>query len=337
MTSALITGITGQCGSYLAGSLLDKGYKVWGTYRRLSTPNFWRLHYLGIYDKVHLIPMELIDGFSVMEAIRQAGPDEIYHLAAQSFVGISFEQSIGTGEITGLGTVRILEGIRQINPEIKFYQASSSEIFGGSDEEYMNEYTRFRPCSPYAAAKIYAHHMVSIYREAYGIYACNGILFNHESPLRGLEFVTRKISDAAARIALGIGGGLKLGNLDAKRDWGYAKEYVESMYLMLQQTLPDDYVIATGETRSVRDFVERAFGINGMDYRLYLEQDPNAFRPLDVAALRGDCSKARNKLGWRPMTHFDDLVTIMVEEDMDRWRRYIKGEHFAWDAPMGAG
>jgi len=330
---ALITGITGQDGAYLAKFLLNKGYEVYGAYRRLSTPNFWRLQYLGIFDKVNLIPADLVDAASIVEAIKISEPEEIYHLAAQSFVGASFEQPIGTGEITGLGVTRILEAMRQINPDIKFYQASTSELYGRGISTKQTESTPFHPSSPYATAKLYGYWITRIYREGYGFFACNGILFNHESPLRGLEFVTRKISNAVAKIALGIEKELKLGNLEAKRDWGYAPEYVESMWLMLQQKSPDDYVIATNETHSVKEFAERAFDIADLDWQEYVTVDKKFLRPLDVELLQGDYSKAKRELGWEPKTKFDDLVKIMVKEDMNRWERWQKGEHFPWDAP----
>lgn len=330
---ALITGITGQDGAYLARLLLEKGYEVYGTYRRLSTPNFWRLQYLGIFDKVSLIPADLVDSASVVEAISIARPQEVYHLAAQSFVGASFEQPVGAGEITGLGTTRVLEAIRMIDRGIKFYQASTSELYGRGNSHAQTEKTPFCPSSPYAAAKLYAYSMTRVYREGYGIFACNGILFNHESPLRGMEFVTRKISNGVAKIALGIEKDLSLGNLDAKRDWGYAPEYVESMWLMLQQPDPDDYVVATNETHSVRELVQKAFEVVDLDWREYVRADSKFFRPLDVDYLQGDCSKAQEKLGWFPRVKFEKLVRIMVEEDLDHWKRWQRGERFAWDAP----
>lgn len=335
MKTALITGSTGQDGAYLAKLLLEKGYRVFGAYRRLSTPNFWRLQYLGVFDQVELIPMELIDTASIIGAIRASDPDEVYHLAAQSFVGMSFAQPIGTGEVTGLGATRILEAIRLLKPGIKFYNASTSEVYGGHSEGKQNEETAFRSWSPYAAAKLYAHEMTRIYREAYGIFACNGILFNHESILRGLEFVPRKISNAVARIALGLQDELRLGNLEAKRDWGYAPEYVESMWLMLQQDKADDYVIATGETHSVEEFAEKTFAVAGLDWRKYVRADERLLRPLDVGYLRGDFSKAKRVLGWEPKTTINGLVEIMVREDMSRWQRYLRGEHFPWDALTG--
>jgi GDPmannose 4,6-dehydratase len=331
--TALITGITGQDGSYLAKFLLEKGYEVYGLYRRLSTPNFWRLQYNGIFEDVNLIPGDLLDSASLVEAISISQPDEVYHLAAQSFVGASFEQPTATGIITGLGVTRILEAIRQINPEIKFYQASTSELYGRGNSESLNEETPFRPASPYASAKLYGYWITKIYREGYGFFATNGILFNHESPLRGLEFVTRKISNGIAKIALGLSAGLRLGNLDAKRDWGYAPEYVESMWLMLQQKEPDDYVIATNETHSVREFVEKACNIAGIDWQEHITVDKRFLRPLDVDYLRGDYSKAERKLKWRPRIKFEKLVEIMVKEDLKRWQRWLDGERFPWDAP----
>ncbi len=330
---ALITGITGQDGAYLAEFLLKKGYKVYGTYRRLSTPNFWRLQYLNVFEEVDLIPADLLDAASLVEAIELSEPDELYHLAAQSFVGASFEQPVGTGEITGLGATRVLEAMRQISPNVKFYQASSSELYGMGNSKPQNEDTPFRPASPYATAKLYGYWITKIYREGYGFFACNGILFNHESPLRGLEFVTRKISNAVAKISIGIEKELKLGNLEAKRDWGYAPEYVKSMWLMLQKKEPDDYVIATNETHSVKEFVEKAFDIVGLNWRDFIRVDKKFLRPLDVEFLRGDYSKAKKMLGWKPETKFSKLVKIMVKADLERWERWQNGERFPWDAP----
>ncbi len=330
--SALITGITGQDGAYLSKFLLSKGYNVFGLYRRLSAPNFWRLQYLDVFDKVNLIPADLIDVGSLLDAIRISKPDEVYHLAAQSFVGASFEQPIGTGEITGLGVTRILETIRQINPGIRFYQASTSELYGGGHSPTLNENTVFKPASPYAAAKLYGYWMTKIYRNGYKIFACNGILFNHESPLRGLEFVTRKISNAAAKNALGIQKDLCLGNLEAKRDWGYAPEYVKSMWLMLQQKAPDDYVVATCESHSVHEFVEAAYDYAGLDWQEYVKVDKKFLRPLDLSLQGADCTKIR-KTGWSPKVKFAELVKIMVKEDLSRWQRWQNGERFPWDAP----
>jgi len=312
--------------------LLSKGYKVYGTYRRLSTPNFWRLQYLGIFEKINLIPADLADMSSIVEAIRMSQPEEIYHLAAQSFVGASFEQPLGSGEITGLGVTRVLEAIRQVNPEIKFYQASTSELYGDNADTPQTESTPFHPASPYAAAKLYGYSITRIYREGYRMFGCNGILFNHESPLRGLEFVTRKISNTAAKIFLGLEKELELGNLEAKRDWGYAPEYVESMWLMLQQEKSDDYVIATNETHSVGEFLQEAFNILDLDWRRYVKEDKRFFRPLDVSLLQGDFSKAKERLGWEPKVRYQKLMKIMVEEDLERWKRWQNGERFPWDA-----
>lgn len=294
---------------------------------------FWGLQSLAIFDKVDLIPADLLDTSSIVEAIKLSEPDEIYHLAAQSFVGASFEQPVGSGEVTGLGVTRILEAIRQENTRIRFCQASTSELYGESQSTPQLENTPFHPRSPYSAAKLYGYWITRMYRDAYGIFACNGILFNHESPLRGLEFVTRKISNSAAKIALGLEKELRLGNLEAKRDWGYAPEYVESMWLMLQQSEPDDYVIATNETHSVREFVEAAFGIVSIDWQEHVKIDKRFFRPLDVNLLRGDYSKAKQKLGWKPEVKFDGLVEIMVKSDLDRWKAWLNGEKFPWDAP----
>jgi GDPmannose 4,6-dehydratase len=292
---------------------------------------------LGIFDKVNLIPVELSDTGSIVEALKISEPDEVYHLAAQSFVEASFEAPVATGDITGLATTRILEAIRQLCPDAKFYNAATSEMFGKTGvlngERPLNEEDVFRPMSPYAAAKLYGYWVTRIYREAYGIFAVNGILFNHESPLRGLEFVTRKVSNEVAKIYLGLSKELRLGNLEAKRDWGYAPEYVEAMWLMLQQKEPDDYVIATGEAHSVRELVERAFELVGLDWRDYVKVDKRFFRPLDVPCLVGDYSKARKRLGWEPRTRFSELVKIMVEEDVKRWERWLRGERFPWDAP----
>ncbi len=330
---ALITGITGQDGAYLAKLLLSKGYEVFGTYRRLSTPNFWRLQYLGIFDRVHLIPADMVDAASIISAVNISQPDEIYHLAAQSFVGASFAQPVSAGDITALGVARTLEAIRESNREIRFYQASTSELYGNGHSSPQSEVTPFRPCSPYSAAKLYGYWLTVIYRQAYGIFACNGILFNHESPVRGLDFVTRKISNAAAKISLGLQDKVTLGNLEARRDWGYAPEYVESMWLMLQQPQPDDYVVATGETHSVREFAQKAFAAVGLDWEKHVEVDKKFLRLLDVECLQGDPSKAKRALGWEPKVKFEDLVNIMVKEDKGRWQRCLAGEAFPWDAP----
>ncbi len=314
---ALITGVTGQDGAYLAKFLLKKGYKVFGTYRRVSTPNFWRLEYLGILKEVELIPFDLLDQSSILEAIKFAKPDEIYNLAAQSFVGASFEQPVATGEITGLGLTRLLDTVRNYDSNIRFYQASSSELFGDVVEVPQNENTPFNPKSPYAAAKLYAHWITVNYRQAYNLFAVCGILFNHESPLRGVEFVTRKITYTIALIKHGLADKLVLGNLEAKRDWGYAEDYVEAMWLMLQQDSPQDYVIATGETYSVEDFLIRAFNYAEIDHNKYVEISKDYYRPTDVELLQGDPSKAKKDLGWIPnKTSLDELIRMMIDSDM---------------------
>lgn len=323
MKRALITGITGQDGAYLAKFLVSKGYKVYGGYRRTSTRNLWRLHYLDVKKDIELIPIDLLDQTSIMQAIMTTKPDEIYNLAAQSFVGVSFESAIATGEISGLGATRILDSIRILNPKIKFYQASTSEMYGNAPHPQSEE-TAFEPASPYAAAKLYAHWVTKNYREGHGIFACSGILFNHESPIRGIEFVTKKITDAVARIKMGYTKELYLGNLDAKRDWGFAGDYVEAMWSMLQQDKPDDYVIATGESHSVREFCEEAFSVAGLDYRDYVKLDKQFFRPVDVNYLLGDPSKAKKRLGWVPKTAFKDLVRMMVEADLEKYKDPMK-------------
>lgn len=315
MKRALITGITGQDGSYLAELLLSKGYKVYGLVRRLSTPNIENIKHVA--DSVELISGDLLDQGSLTDAIVESEPDEVYNLAAQSFVKTSWTQPVLTGEFTAIGVTRMLEAIRAVNKKIRFYQASSSEMFGKVVETPQKETTRFYPRSPYGVAKVYGHYITVNYRESYDIFACSGILFNHESPRRGIEFVTRKISNAVARISLGKQEKIELGNLDSKRDWGYAKDYVEAMWLMLQQKKPDDYVIATGETHSVKEFVELAFKHVGIeDWEKYVVSDhPKHMRPAEVDYLIGDYTKAKKQLGWEPKTSFNDLVKIMVEED----------------------
>lgn len=330
---ALITGITGQDGPYLAKLLLDKGYKVYGTYRRTSTPNFWRLQQLGIIDKVTLIPADLSDMSSLLEAVTMSNPHEIYNLAAQSFVGNSFDTPLLTTEIDASGATRFLEIIRHLGRDIKFYQASTSELYGAVRKSPQDENTPFQPNSPYAVAKLYSFHMTRIYRKAYGIFACNGILFNHESSLRGLEFVTRKITNSVAKIKLGLQSELRLGNLETRRDWGFAPEYVQVMWLMMQQEKADDFVIATGETHSVREFVEAAFAVVGLDWKKYVKADQRLLRPLDVSHLCGDARKAEVVLKWKPKISFRKLVEIMVKADLERWQKYLKGEFFPWDAP----
>ncbi len=320
MKKALITGITGQDGSYLTEFLLSKGYIVYGVIRRSSSFNTGRIDH--IYQDPHdpsprmrLIYGDLNDASSLNKIIRTVEPDEIYNLGAQSHVRVSFDVPEYTAEITGLGTVRLLEAIRETGVQTRFYQASSSEMYGNSPSP-QSERTPFQPRSPYAAAKVYAHWMTVNYREGYGLFACNGILFNHESPRRGETFVSRKITKAVARIKLGQQERLFLGNLDAKRDWGYARDYMEAVWLMLQQDEPDDYVIATGETNSVRDFLGEAFGYVDLDWQKYVEIDPRYYRPTEVDVLLGDASKARQKLGWRPKVKFRDLVRMMVDADL---------------------
>lgn len=320
MKKALITGITGQDGSYLAEFLLAKGYKVYGVTRRTSTVNFVNIQHLVDEEKVTLLAGDLLDQTSLTEAVEKSEPDEVYNLAAQSFVKTSWNQPLLTGEFTALGVTRMLEAVRTVNPKIKFYQASSSEMYGKVTEVPQKETTRFHPRSPYGVAKVYGHYITLNYRESFDMFACSGILFNHESPRRGLEFVTRKISHAVARISLGKQEKLELGNLDAKRDWGFAGDYVEAMWLMLQQDQPDDYVVATGETHSVQDFVELAFksvGIeNWKDY--VVANNPEYLRPAEVDLLVGDATKAKEELGWQPKTSFKDLVEMMVQSDVSR-------------------
>lgn len=312
---ALITGVTGQDGSYLAEFLLEKNYRVFGVIRRSSTINFERIAHLQ--DRIELIPGDLLDQSSLLSALDQVQPDEVYNLAAQSFVPTSWSQPVLTGEFTALGVTRMLEAIRVVNPAIRFYQASSSEMFGMVEESPQNERTRFYPRSPYGVAKLYGHWITVNARESYNLFACSGILFNHESPRRGIEFVTRKVSHSVARIKLGLQRKLRMGNLDAERDWGFAGDYVRAMWLMLQQDEPDDYVIATGLTHSVRRLLELAFAHAGMDYQEHVEIDPALLRPAEVYHLRGDYAKAHRKLGWEPNTSFEQLVAMMVDSDLD--------------------
>ncbi|OIP58117.1 MAG: GDP-mannose 4,6-dehydratase [Candidatus Levybacteria bacterium CG_4_10_14_0_2_um_filter_36_16] len=317
MRRALITGITGQDGSYLAEFLLKKGYDVYGLTRRTSTVNNERIRH--IEEKITLIQGDLLDQSSLAAAVHQADPDEVYNLAAQSFVKTSWNQPVLTGEFTAIGVTRMLEAIRTVNPKIKFYQASSSEMFGKVTETPQKETTRFHPRSPYGVAKVYGHYITLNYRESYDMFACSGILFNHESPRRGLEFVTRKISHAVARISLGKQDKLELGNLEAKRDWGFAGDYVEAMWLMLQEDAPDDYVIATGKTHSVREFLELAFNTVGIsDWKKHVESNKaEHIRPAEVDYLIGDASKAKKVLGWQPKTSFQELVEMMVRADIE--------------------
>ena len=311
---ALITGITGQDGSYLAELLLEKGYRVFGLVRRSSTINFERINHLQ--DQVELVPGDLLDPSSLISALQQTAPDEVYNLAAQSFVPTSWSQPVLTGEFTALGVTRMLEAIRVVNPAMRFYQASSSEMFGKVEETPQNEKTRFYPRSPYGVAKLYGHWITVNARESYGLFACSGILFNHESPRRGIEFVTRKVSYNVARIKLGLQQKMKIGNLDAERDWGFAGDYVRAMWLMMQQDTPKDYVVATGKTHSVRQLVDLAFGHAGLDYRNHIEVDPELLRPAEVFHLRGDYEKARLELGWEPQVGFEQLIGMMVESDL---------------------
>ena len=322
MKRALITGITGQDGSYLAELLLEKGYEVHGIIRRSSTFNTGRIDHL--YQDPHINGVQLFlhygdiaDSTNLIKLLYRIQPDEIYHLGAQSHVRVSFDIPEYTGDVTGLGTIRILEAIRETGLKAKFYQASSSEMYGKVQEVPQRETTPFYPRSPYGAAKVYSYWLTVNYRESYGMFACNGILFNHESPRRGETFVTRKVTRAATRIKAGLEDKVYLGNLDAKRDWGYAKEYVEAMWLMLQQEEPDDYVVATGETHSVRELLEEAFSYAGIDWRKHLEIDSRYYRPAEVDLLIGDASKAKRKLGWEAKTKFKDLVRLMVDADME--------------------
>jgi GDPmannose 4,6-dehydratase len=313
---ALITGITGQDGSYLAELLLDRGYEVFGMTRRASTENLERIDHL--LDRVSLLQGDLLDPHSLASALGESAPQEVYNLAAQSFVPTSWNQPVLTAEFTAVGVTRMLEAVRSVDPEIRFYQASSSEMFGKVREVPQNELTPFHPRSPYGVAKVYGHHITVNYRESYGLFAVSGICFNHEGPRRGLEFVTRKISDGVARIKLGLADELRLGNLDAKRDWGFAGDYVDAMWRMLQQDEPRDYVIATGEEHSVREFAEIAFEHAGLDWERYVLTDQAYLRPAEVDHLVGDASKARAELGWEPRVSFEQLVRMMVDADVER-------------------
>ena len=342
MKKAIITGITGQDGAYLAQLLLEKGYAVWGTYRRTSSVNFWRIEELGIrhHPDLHLVEYDLTDPGASIALVQRVQPVEIYNLAAQSFVAVSFEQPSTTAQITGIGVLNLLEAIRLVDPKIRFYQASTSEMFGKVQEIPQTENTPFYPRSPYGVAKLFGHWITVNYRESYDIFACSGILFNHESPLRGLEFVTRKITDAVARIKLGQQDCLELGNLDAKRDWGYAREYVEGMWRMLQADKPDTYVLATGRTETVRDFVRMAFKAVGMELefkgqgedeigvdvgsgRTVVRVNPKFYRPAEVDLLIGNPEKAKATLGWTPKTTLEELCHMMVEADVKRVARGV--------------
>jgi GDPmannose 4,6-dehydratase len=337
MNTALITGITGQDGAYLAELLLEKGYEVYGTYRRTSTVNFWRIEELGIerHPRLHLVEHDLTDLSASIRLLGQSGAQEVYNLAAQSFVGVSFDQPVTTSQITGIGALYLLEAIRIIDPKVRFYQASTSEMFGKVQAVPQDESTAFYPRSPYGVAKLYAHWMTVNYRESYGIFGSSGILFNHESPLRGREFVTRKISDSVAKIKLGKLDCLELGNLDAKRDWGFAREYVDGMWRMLQADEPDTFVLATNRTETVRDFVAMAFRAVGIDVEFrgegegetavdtatgntVMRVNPRFYRPAEVELLIGNPAKAQEKLGWKPQTSLEDLCAMMVEADLRR-------------------
>ena len=336
--TAFITGVTGQDGAYLSELLLKKGYKVYGGYRRTSSPNFWRLDELNVQHEVELLEVDILDTGNLIRVFDKVKPDEIYNLAAQSFVAVSFEKPVLTGEITAIGVTRVLEAIRIVNPKIKFYQASSSEMFGKVREIPQNETTPFYPRSPYASAKLYGHWQTIIYRESFNIFGCSGILFNHESPLRGIEFVTKKVSDAVTRIKFGKQDYFEIGNMDAKRDWGFAKEYVEGMWMMVQQPEPKDYVLATNEHHSVREFIEHAFshvgislqwkgtGINEVGFeaksgKVLVKINPKFFRPGEVELLQGDYSKAKEELGWIPKIKFKELVEIMVQSDLEQMKK----------------
>jgi len=318
MKTALITGVTGQDGSYLAEFLLKKDYEVYGIVRRSSSSNFERIKH--IQDDLKLVQGDLLDQNSLIEAIEGSRPDEVYNLGAQSFVPTSWNQPVLTGEFTALGVTRILEAIRLVNKKIRFYQASSSEMFGKVAEVPQNEQTVFYPRSPYGVAKLYAHWITVNYRESYDLFCCSGILFNHESPRRGLEFVTKKVSDAVARIKMGLSNELRMGNLDAKRDWGFAGDFVEAMWLMLQQDEPEDYVISTDEAHSVNELVEIAFDHAGLNWKDYVVVDPKFVRPAEVDLLLGDSAKARNKLKWQPKLGFKELVRMMVDYDIERYK-----------------
>ncbi len=319
MPTALVTGVNGQDGSYLAETLLQKGYRVVGLVRRSSTQTYERIQHL--MDDITVVQGDLHDQGSLLSLLEEHEPTEVYNLAAQSFVAVSWSQAVLTGEVTALGVTRLLEAIRFVNPKIRFYQASSSEMFGKVVEVPQNESTPFYPRSPYGVAKVYAHWITINYRESFDMFAASGILFNHESPRRGIEFVTRKITDSAARIKLGLAKDLHLGNLEARRDWGYAKDYVEAMYMMLQQPYPDNFVVGTGETHSVREFCEIAFGRVGLDYKDFVVQDERFYRPAEVDVLVADPSKARSVLGWEPSVTFKELVEMMVDSDLEHVRK----------------
>jgi len=326
MKVALITGILGQDGAYLARFLLDKGYKVYGLMRRYSVPNFENLEYLGVLGKVELISADMIDECSLINVIKTIRPDEVYNLAAQSFVGDSWDQARLTTEVNALGVLYLLNAIKIHSPTTKFYQASTSEMFGNSNiEGLQTEETPFHPRSPYAISKLYSYWITNNFKESYGLFCCNGILFNHESPIRGREFVTRKISEGVAKIKLGLADKISLGNTTSKRDWGFAGDFVEAMWLMMQQDKPDNYIVSTGETHSIQDFLEVAFNHVGIsDWQKYVEIDPRFKRPAELFALHGKSDKARKALGWTPKVSFEQLVKMMVDADMERLIRKSK-------------
>ena len=330
MKRALITGITGQDSAYLAKSLLEKGYKVFGAYRKTSTPNFWKLHHLNVYDKMDFVSFDLLDSKSISKMLDKTNPDVVYNNAAQSFVASSFDQPLYTTDVTGSGVIRMLEGIKNFNDKIKFFQAASSEMYGLEKSVTKNENTSFHPISPYSIAKVHAYWITRMYREAYGMFAVNGILFNHESPIRGIEFVTRKISNGVAKISLGLEKNLKLGNLSAQRDWGYAPEYIEGIISMMTQKKSDDYILATNETHSIKEFVDEACKVANIS-NLKIKSSKENFRLHDVQKTKGSYKKAKKELGWSPKTKFKKIVKIMVEADIDRWEKFLKKESQAWD------
>lgn len=332
---ALITGVTGQDGSYMAELLLGKGYEVYGIVRRSSVKKFDRIE--ALMDDIELVEGDLTDQSSLDNVIHSVQPDEVYNLAAQSFVPVSWNQPVLTGDVTGLGVIRVLEAIRRHRPQAKFLQASSSEMFGKVRETPQTEKTPFHPRSPYGVAKVFGHHITVNYRESYGLFACSAMGFNHESPRRGLEFVTRKVTHQVARIKCGLAKKLFMGNLDAQRDWGFAGDYVNAMWMILQQRAPDDYVLATGQTHSIRELLEVAFGAVGLDWEEYVEIDPKLMRPAEVDFLCGDASKAREKLGWEPQVGFEELIKMMVEADMEAVQKAENGIAFAASLRNGNG
>jgi len=330
MKRALITGITGQDSAYLAKSLLEKGYKVFGAHRKTSTPNFWRLQHLNVYDKMNFVSFDLLDSKSISEMLDKTNPDVVYNNAAQSFVASSFDQPVYTTDVTGSGVIRMLEGIKNFNDKIKFFQAASSEMYGLEKSITKNENTPFHPISPYSIAKVHAYWITRMYREAYGMFAVNGILFNHESPIRGIEFVTRKISNGVAKISLGLEKSLKLGNLSAQRDWGYAPEYIEGIINMMTQKKSDDYILATNETHSIKEFLDEACKVAHIS-NSKIQSSKKNFRLHDVQKTKGSYKKAKKELGWSPKTKFKKIVKIMVEADIDRWEKFLKKEPQSWD------